>query len=167
MVRYGIGQSVHMQLVRLSQRASTPSVSVPRIAVRSATFRSISAILSIARCRRSARVSATSGVQELGDIVEGQGKPLRRFDHGQQGDGVGRVEPVPAVGPAQFGEQACTGTVGHREDAPQPVDVSEHIVGPRRRDAAGVAQKAAVEALGHESGPAAQRLPCPGRRYSR
>jgi hypothetical protein len=48
-----MGQWAHVQLVRLSQRASTTSA---------------------------------SGVEEFGDLVEGEPEPLRRLDHGEQRD---------------------------------------------------------------------------------
>ena len=52
-------------------------------------------------------VAATADFQQLGDFVEGEPEPLRGLDDPQQGDGVGRVEPVAAGGADRLGEQAA------------------------------------------------------------
>ena len=49
------------------------------------------------------RVPAAAGVEQVGDLVEGEPEPLRRLDDVEQGDGVGWVEPVPADRADRFG----------------------------------------------------------------
>jgi hypothetical protein len=82
MVRYGIGQSAQVQLVRLSQRASTTSVSVVAdggevgdLLVDLGDL--VDGPFAQVRCR----VPAAAGVEQVGDLVEGEAEPLRRLDH--------------------------------------------------------------------------------------
>jgi hypothetical protein len=63
-----------------------------------------------------ARVAAAAGVEQAGDLVEGEAEPLRRLDHVEQGDGVGWVEPVPAVRAVRFGQQPAAFVVTQRLD---------------------------------------------------
>jgi hypothetical protein len=98
-----------VQLVRLSQRASTTSVNVVRIAVRSA-------ILPIAPFSQvRTRVPGPAGVEEAGDLVEDEAEPLRRLDDDDQADGVGWVEPVRAGRAVWFGERATAFVVARGE----------------------------------------------------
>src|SRR5204863_406098 len=61
-------------------------------------------------------VPAASGIDEFGDLVQGEPEPLGRFDDVEQGDGLGRVEPVPAHRADRFGEQPAAFVVAQRLD---------------------------------------------------
>jgi hypothetical protein len=51
--------------------------------------------------------AATAGVEQLGDLVEGEPEPLRRLHHPQQRHRLVVVLAMPAQGTPWFGEQAA------------------------------------------------------------
>jgi hypothetical protein len=107
MLMKGMRQSAQVQLVRLSHSAVTTWASASRIAVRSAILASVSVILSMALAKSGRGMAAPAGLDELGDLVEGEAEPLGGFDNAEQGDGVGGVDAVAADAALRLGEQAA------------------------------------------------------------
>ena len=82
-----------------------------------------------------------AGDQQVGHLGERETESLRCLDHSQQGDRLGRVEPVPTEGPVGPVEEAAPLVVAQRLD----VDASSrcHLADP--------------QTLSHD------QLPAPGR----
>src|SRR5581483_10991817 len=54
------------------------------------------------------------GVQQAGDLVQGEPEPLSCLDHPQDRDGLPGIQPVAARSPFRFGEQAASLVVPQR-----------------------------------------------------
>ena len=82
-------------------------------------------------------------VQQFGHLVEGEPKALSRLDHTQRGDGLRRIDPVPAEAPVGLGQQPPPLVVPQR----LPIDTRRggHITAPQAH-AHGVLIRAAARA---------------------
>lgn len=71
-------------------------------------------------------VAVATGIEQLGDFLEGEAEPLGCFDHPDQEDGLCRVGAVPAGAALRFGQQTTPLVVTQRlyVDPGEPSDLA-------------------------------------------
>jgi len=99
-----LGRAAHA--IRSSQPESIAARRVSALRPRSAIRCSTSASF------RSAPVPG--GVEQLGDLVQGEPEPLRGPDHPEHGDRLVRVEPMPTEAALRLRQQSATLVVPQR-----------------------------------------------------